>query len=1296
MEEETSVTTQQTSQYHVVSGQGVVIGENVIGGNIDIVNFYQSRPTSAYRGIAGFPPPTSPSTVQQRASLVETVYEKLLQPDLNVLVLTGIGGGGKSVLAALLYHYAQTQQQTKASPFKAQPIWLSLDRATTFSDLVGTLFELFGKPLPDISSMSPPYQAQVLFNALNTEDKPRLVILDQFDYLLDPSTGKALSDKPGVGEWLDALNSQPFQSSCRLLFTSRICPIGTRRYPLTYLQEFRVDSLTVSEGVELLRMQGVQAEETVLQSAVEACNGHALSLTLLAVLVQKYGISLERLLTNPDLWLGDISTNLFDAIFQQLDDIQKALLRALSVYRLPIPLEAAQTLTASFTSAQMMSALEVLLNQQLIQPTGEGRYQLHAIVARYAKQHFVEGDTHAKQVAVQEAHARAGEYYIQQSKSQAPRREQRRRVSDVQSLVEAVWQYCQAARQQQAYELIQQEGLFADLERWGGSGSALLLELCMELLPSEAWHSNSEQTADIYVYLARAYDVLGQKEAALPYYEQVLELYRGMQNRIGEAYILDNLGSVYADLGRSQESLSYYLQALNAFVEVGSRPGQSRTLNNLGTVYKEAGQAREALNYYQQALTIQKEVGDRVGEASTLNNLGSIYRDLGQKQKALDYYQQALTIFQNRRNRLNEGVTLLNIGTLFLRQQQYKEALAALLLANQIFEEVTSPNLGKVQREMDLLREGIGEQQFATLRGQVEPQAQQIIVQVLGGSSAKAVKSDDSSTWQDDLTKRDIVPEETLPIHQDRPAEVDELGRKTFAEALALRLRGMQNEKNKAPSFMLHIHGSWGSGKTSLLNFLSEELKHADSSSPWVVVNFNAWMYQRLGSPWWWLMQAVFQQGARQLWRIDPWRSVALRSREFMWRFVRTGWPPYLTTLLALALVLWIVRLNSFFGLLDFGPNQVAVGSGKIVLAPLADIARSVSAIIALIITVWGLIFALSRSLFQGSTRTAKLIMESTRDPMKTITDHFKDLVEKIGHPVAIFIDDLDRCQGNYIVELLEGIQTLFIEAAVTYVIAADQRWVSASYDKAYETFSDTLEELGRPLGFLFLEKAFQLSTSVPPMSQAVQAEYWQHLIQTNKEEYREKLTQAKADAEQRLQGKHTEKEILDEVIRISNRGDIIDELAIRQVAVKRLASPEIEVHTEQGLKAFAPLLEPNPRAMKRLLNAYGIQRSIATLTGVDIESRQLALWTIIVLRWPLLSEYLEDHPEMVKYIATYLPVREQLPDGIPPNMRKLFQDERVCNVVRGKQIGTSLDEEVIRACAYLHTTDSSIKWRAS
>ena len=117
---------------------------------------------------------------------------------------------------------------------------------------------------------------------------------------------------------------------------------------------------------------------------------------------------------------------------------------------------------------------------------------------------------------------------------------------------------------------------------------------------------------------------------------------------------------------------------------------------------------------------------------------------------------------------------------------------------------------------------------------------------------------------------------------------------------------------------------------------------------------------------------------------------------------------------------------------------------------------------------------------------------------------------------------------------------------------------------------------------------------------------------------------------------------------------------------------------------------------MKRLLNAYGIQRSIATLTGVDIESRQLALWTIIVLRWPLLSEYLEDHPEMVKYIATYLPVREQLPDGIPPNMRKLFQDERVCNVVRGKQIGTSLDEEVIRACAYLHTTDSSIKWRAS
>jgi hypothetical protein len=99
-----------------------------------------------------------------------------------------------------------------------------------------------------------PNQAAVLFNALKTAEKPRLVVLDQFENLLDSQTGHVLADRPGIGEWIDVLNSQKLeQCGCRELLTSRPRPKGTREYPPTCLQEYSVAGLEITEGTALLR-----------------------------------------------------------------------------------------------------------------------------------------------------------------------------------------------------------------------------------------------------------------------------------------------------------------------------------------------------------------------------------------------------------------------------------------------------------------------------------------------------------------------------------------------------------------------------------------------------------------------------------------------------------------------------------------------------------------------------------------------------------------------------------------------------------------------------------------------------------------------------------------------------------------------------------------------------------------------------------------------------------------------------------------------------------------------------------
>ncbi len=249
---------------------------------------------ASYRGIVGLPPPTDPKTIEQRVEVVKEIYAKLIQPDMTAVALTGIAGVGKSTLAALVYRFAEEQRRAGNGPFVAEALWLKVDAAVTMVDLAGTLLEAIGQRLPDFGRLAPHNQAAALFNALDTANKPRLVILDQFEKLLDVATEHTLSSRPGVGEWIDALNSRP--CNCRILLTSPWIR-GADEYPPTRIQEYLVKGLEVSEGIELLRKQGAettQSTEKELSTAVAYCAGHALSLTLLASILRR-NRSLRRL-----------------------------------------------------------------------------------------------------------------------------------------------------------------------------------------------------------------------------------------------------------------------------------------------------------------------------------------------------------------------------------------------------------------------------------------------------------------------------------------------------------------------------------------------------------------------------------------------------------------------------------------------------------------------------------------------------------------------------------------------------------------------------------------------------------------------------------------------------------------------------------------------------------------------------------------------------------------------------------------------------------------------------------------
>ena len=767
----------------------------------------------AYRGIMGVPPPTDPRTIQQRETVVKDIFTKLTQPDITAFVLTGIGGVGKSTLAALVYRYAEEQRHAGEGLFASEAVWLNIDPAVTFADLAGNLFEVLGKPLPDFTNLSLQHQAMALFNVLNTTDQQQLVILDQFENLLDLHTGHALADRPGVAEWLDALNSQ--QSRCRILLTSRLWPQGTHEYPPTYMQEYFIQGLEINEGIELLRKQRIDAADADLRTIVQHCQGHAFALTLLASFLRTRNLSLASFFQDsiyPQIWSGNVARNLLDCIYtRQLKDEQRKLLLAFSVYRKPVHVSAAQALLdvdGEGPNMQAQSALDALLNQHLLQAWGEGRYQLHSIVTGYARSHFVDGNEQANRQELRTAHAKAAQYYVQYASTVCPPRGNRRQYNDVEPLVEAVWQLCQAEQWQEANNLMEQEGIFATLKRSGGN--AMLLELYLLLFPLARWNPGRLQEARIYNNLGVVYRLLGRLEQAREYLEKALQIYNQEGDRIGEGRVLNDMGRVFAEIGNREKARGDFEKALSIYQEQEDHPGEGSALNNLGWVFITLGQNKQAQQYYERALSIFRELGDRIGEGATLNNLGRVYEDLKQRERAQEYYKQALGIFQEERDRKGEawslnnlgkvyrklgqyeqslqyleqalnirreidrkgegrtlknlgtvheilgnkrqamqyykealniaqeiedhegqGKTLRNMGKLYLDQKSYEVALASLLLAKNILYEVQSSYCDESQRGIDTLRKAVGEEEYAALLAQVEPQAQQIVEQAL-------------------------------------------------------------------------------------------------------------------------------------------------------------------------------------------------------------------------------------------------------------------------------------------------------------------------------------------------------------------------------------------------------------------------------------------------------------------------------------------------------------------------------------------------------------------------------------
>lgn len=216
----------------------------------------------------------------------------------------------------------------------------------------------------------------------------------------------------------------------------------------------------------------------------------------------------------------------------------------------------------------------------------------------------------------------------------------------------------------------------------------------------EAWLLNN---------VALAYRELRRFDEARVHLEQALAMRRDIGDRVGQAWTLTALGFHDSDLGLFESAARRFQETLDlrdkiaetdgddVVARVGNRHGKSIALANLGVVFRELRRFDDALGHLRRALEISREIHDRHGESYTLIKLSDTYRDLGRTEDALAASAEALDIRRDIGDRWGEAEVLHNRGHALFDNGQHGEAAQSWHQAAGIFDELGDPRAQDVK-----------------------------------------------------------------------------------------------------------------------------------------------------------------------------------------------------------------------------------------------------------------------------------------------------------------------------------------------------------------------------------------------------------------------------------------------------------------------------------------------------------------------------------------------------------------------------------------------------------------------
>ncbi len=345
------------------------------------------------------------------------------------------------------------------------------------------------------------------------------------------------------------------------------------------------------------------------------------------------------------------------------------------------------------------------------------------------------------------------------------------------------------------------------------------------------------------------------------------------------------------------------------------------------------------------------------------------------------------------------------------------------------------------------------------------------------------------------------------------------------------------------------------------------------------------------------------------------------------------------------------------------------------------------------------------RSLVPGTPDAAKNYSYGSNDPMDRFRKHFSSFLEKFRRPVLVVVDDLDRCKPEFVVDLVRGMQTILQSRRIVFVLLGDRDWIEQAFSQVHEKMKDIDVGPEHEFGARFVEKAIQLSFVLPDISPDIRNTYIRKILDAEEQttiadKFQPSVLRpitpdifasVKTSQEVEQVVEETRDTIAGSDASVEEKAQAERELSAQATVFASTRTDAIEA-TQRRLVAIAPLLPPNPRQIKRIVNTVSLYQEVARQNeNIDPGTERwqvLVRWIILMIERPKTWYTLNKYPELVNKVMN---PRKGKAAGLPATGAKELADK-----IRADKFSSDLlTLKGIEGWKNGRITDSDIQWLA-